>query len=64
MLGYESPLYGRRTGQYKIQALTYKEMTVFNPDLTNEDQALIYGITAVFRIISISWMLRAMLMQH
>ena len=45
MLGYESPLYGRRTGQYKIQALTYKEMTVFNPDLTNENQALIYGIT-------------------
>ena len=45
VLGYESPLYGRRTGQYKIQALTYKEMTVFNPDLTNEDQALIYGIT-------------------
>lgn len=45
VLGYESPLYGRRTGQYKIQALTYKEMTVFNPNLTNENQALIYGIT-------------------
>ena len=45
VLGYESPLYGRRTGQYKIQALTYKEMTVFNPDLTNEDQALVYGVT-------------------
>ena len=45
VLGYESPLYGRRTGQYKIQALTYKEMTVFNPNLTNEKQALIYGIT-------------------
>ena len=45
VLGYESPLYGRRTGQYKIQALNYKEMTVFNPDLSNEDQALIYGVT-------------------
>ena len=36
VLGYESPLYGRRTGQYKIQALTYKEMTAFNPRLTYE----------------------------
>lgn len=45
VLGYESPLYGRRTGQYKIQALTYKEMTAFNPTLTNEQQSLVYGIT-------------------
>lgn len=45
VLGYESPLYGRRTGQFKIQALTYKEITKFNPALSNEQQALIYGIT-------------------
>ena len=45
VLGYESPLYGRRTGQFKIQALTYKEMTEFNPALTPEQQAFIYGIT-------------------
>ncbi len=45
VLGYESPLYGRRTGLYKIQALTYKEMTAFNPTLTNEQQSLVYGIT-------------------
>ena len=45
VLGYESPLYGRRTGQYKIQALTYKEMTAFNPRLTYEQQSLVYGIT-------------------
>ena len=45
VLGYESPLYGRRTGQYKIQALTYKEMTAFNPTLTPEEQSLVYGIT-------------------
>ena len=45
VLGYESPLYGRRTGQYKIQALTYKEITAFNPTLTNEQQSLVYGIT-------------------
>ena len=45
VLGYESPLYGRRTGQFKIQALTYREVTVFNPQLSCEEQALIYGIT-------------------
>lgn len=45
VLGYESPLYGRRTGQYKIQALTYKEITAFNPKLSAEQQALVYGIT-------------------
>lgn len=45
VLGYESPLYGRRTAQFKIQALTYKEMTVFHPNLSLENQALLYGIT-------------------
>ncbi len=45
VLGYESTLYGRRTGQIKLQALTYKEVTEFNPGLTDEQQALIYGIT-------------------
>ena len=45
VLGYESPLYGRRTGQLKIQALSYREVTVFNPGLSCEEQALIYGIT-------------------
>ncbi len=45
VLGYESPLYGRRTGQFKIQALTYKEITAFNPKLLPEQQAFIYGIT-------------------
>lgn len=45
VLGYESPLYGRRTGQYKIQALDYKEMTAFNSELNEEQQALVYGIT-------------------
>ncbi len=45
VLGYESPLYGRRTAQFKIQALTYREMTVFHPELSVRDQALLYGIT-------------------
>lgn len=46
VLGYESPLYGRRTGQFKIQALTYKEITEFNSTLSLEQQAFIYGITS------------------
>lgn len=45
VLGYESPLYGRRTAQFKIQPLSYKELTVFLPELTREEQALVYGIT-------------------
>lgn len=45
VLGYESPLYGRRTAQFKIQALTYQEMTVFHPELDVRDQALLYGVT-------------------
>ena len=44
-MGYESPLYGRRTGQLKVQALTYREMTVFHPSLSDEQQALLYGVT-------------------
>lgn len=45
VLGYESPLYGRRTAQFKIQALNYRELTVFHPELSLEDQALLYGVT-------------------
>ncbi len=45
VLGCESPLYGRRTCQFRIQPLTYREITVFNPGLSSEDQALVYGIT-------------------
>lgn len=45
VLGYESPLYGRRTAQFKLQALTYREMTVFHPHLNAEQQSMLYGIT-------------------
>lgn len=45
VLGEESPLYGRRTGQFKIEPLDYKETAVFHPDMSEEDNALIYGIT-------------------
>lgn len=46
VLGYESPLYGRRTGQFKIQALSYKEVKEFSPTFTVEQQAIVYGITS------------------
>lgn len=45
VLGKESPLYGRRTGQFKIEPLDYKETAVFHPRLSSEDNSLIYGIT-------------------
>lgn len=45
VLGQESPLYGRRTGQFKIEPLDYKDTAVFHPELSYEDNALIYGIT-------------------
>lgn len=45
VLGRESPLYGRRTGQFKIEPLDYKETAVFHPNLSEEDHSLIYGIT-------------------
>lgn len=45
VLGQESPLYGRRTGQFKIEPLNYKETAVFHPELSYIENALIYGIT-------------------
>lgn len=45
VLGKESSLYGRQTGQLKIEPLDYKETAVFHPNLSFEDNSLIYGIT-------------------
>ncbi len=45
VLGKESPLYGRRTGQFRIEPLDYRETAVFHPNLSAEDNSLIYGIT-------------------
>lgn len=45
VLGQESPLYGRRTGQFKIEPLDFKDTAVFHPELPPVDNALIYGIT-------------------
>ena len=45
VLGYESPLYGRRTGQIKLKALDYREIAEFCPNLNPEQLSLLYGIT-------------------
>ena len=45
VLGQESPLYGRRTGQFKIEPMDYRETATFHPELSDTDNALIYGIT-------------------
>lgn len=45
VLGYESPLYGRRTAQIYLEALHYNEIKIFNPQLSNEETTLVYGIT-------------------
>ena len=45
VLGAESPIYGRRTAQLKIEAQDYRECSVFNKNLSAEQKAVIYGIT-------------------
>jgi AAA+ ATPase superfamily predicted ATPase len=45
VLGYESPLYGRRTAQFKISPLTFYESEGFHSNFDPLDKAVIYGIT-------------------
>lgn len=45
VLGYQSPLYGRRTAQFKILPFDYQEAAQFVPDYTDEEKAIVYGIT-------------------
>lgn len=45
VLGYNSPLYGRRTAQFKLQPFTYFETRGFAKQYSPEDQALLYGVT-------------------
>ena len=45
VLGDASPLYGRRTGQLKLEPLTYRETALFSPQLSPEQNALVYGVT-------------------
>ena len=45
VLGYRSPLYGRRTGQWKVLPLKLKHLHRFLPDYSMEDLIKTYSIT-------------------
>lgn len=45
VLSSKSPLFGRRTAQIRLEPLTYLETAKFHPELSPEENALIYGIT-------------------
>ncbi len=45
VLGYQSPLYGRRTAQFKIDPLGYGETARFFPKYNARDVVVVYGIT-------------------
>ena len=45
VLGYQSPLYGRRTGQFKILPFDYLDTGRWFPSYSCEDRAVMYGIT-------------------
>ena len=45
VLGYQSPLYGRRTAQFKILPFDYLDTGKWFPDYSCEEKALVYGIT-------------------
>lgn len=45
VLGYQSPLYGRRTAQFKIEPFDYYDTGKWFPDYTDEEKAIMYGIT-------------------
>lgn len=45
VLGYKSPLYGRRTAQFKIRPFTYFESAEMLHNFPDEDKAILYGVT-------------------
>lgn len=45
VLGYQSPLYGRRTAQFKILPFHYLDTGKWFPNYSFEEKALMYGIT-------------------
>jgi AAA+ ATPase superfamily predicted ATPase len=45
VLGYQSPLYGRRTAQYKILPFDYLTSTAMLPSFSNEEIITLYSIT-------------------
>lgn len=45
VMGYKSPLYGRRTCQYKIKPFDFFEVKKYYQNVKSEDLAVLYGIT-------------------
>ncbi len=45
LLGYKSPLYGRRTAQFRIKPFSYFDSAKMLSNYSNEDKSIIYGIT-------------------
>jgi len=45
VLGYQSPLYGRRTGQIKLEPFGFRESGLFFSGFDQENKAIAYGIT-------------------
>jgi AAA+ ATPase superfamily predicted ATPase len=45
VLGHQSPLYGRRTGQIKLLPLDFQAARQFAPKLPKAEQAVMYGVT-------------------
>ena len=45
VLGYQSPIYGRRTAQMKIGPFSYRESAAFVPRYSITDKALTHGVT-------------------
>lgn len=44
VLGYKSPLYGRRTGQWKVDELPFSSLKEFFPNYTVEELVKVYGV--------------------
>jgi len=44
VLGYQAPLYGRRTGQYLLEPLQFKDARLFYPSFELEDQVRAYAV--------------------
>ena len=45
VLGYKSPLYGRRTAQFKLHPFTFYEARKMLTGFSPEEQAVLYGVT-------------------
>jgi len=44
VLGHQAPLYGRRTAQYLLEPLQFKDASLFFPSYTLEDQVRAYAV--------------------